>query len=111
MKGSMSLQPSSIYRPSSRLTALVAFASALAFTPLSAQKLTPVAPLPTVLAVQDSLKADSARANKRVTRADTARVVMHSFNHKQQLITGGAIMATMVSIMVVMNNYNPRIPQ
>lgn len=82
----------------------------LAFSPLPAQTLTPLAPVSPPPAAADSARVDSAAA-KRVMRADTARVVMHNFNHRQQLITGGAIMATLVSIMVVMNNYNPRVPQ
>lgn len=75
---------------------------------LSAQTLTPVAPPKPAI---DTVKADTLAAKKPVARADTAKIVMHSFNHRQQLITGGAIMATMVGIMVVMNNYNPRMPQ
>jgi len=86
----------------------------LAVSLLPAQKLTPVAPLPATLAVKDSAAVaarDTAAVKPRVTRADTAKVVMHTFDHRKQLITGGAIMATMVTIMVVMNNYNPRVPQ
>jgi hypothetical protein len=86
----------------------------LVVTLLPAQKLTPVAPLPTTLAVKDSAlvaKGEGAVVKPRVNRADTAKVVMHSFDHRKQLITGGAIMATMVTIMVVMNNYNPQVPQ
>jgi hypothetical protein len=90
---------------------LSALLLAASLVPLSAQTLTPVAPAKSATALADSLKADSLAAAKPKTRADTARVVMHHFNHRQQLITGGAIMATMISIMVVMNNYNPRVPQ
>jgi hypothetical protein len=112
MKRSLSSPPSTVHRPPTLAAVVVLF---LAFSLTAAQTLTPVAPLPTTVAVKDSARVagvDSAAAVKpRIVRADTARVVMHSFDHRQQLITGGAIMATMISIMVVMNNYNPRVPQ
>lgn len=107
----MSLPPSTVYRLPTWFSMIVLL---FAVTLLPAQKLTPVAPLPTTLSVKDSalvVKADSAVVKSRVNRADTAKVVMHSFDHRKQLITGGAIMATMVTIMVVMNNYNPQVPQ
>jgi hypothetical protein len=78
-----------------------------------AQPMTPVGIQRSPSAVADSLRADSlAQANSKKTglRADTAKVVMHHFNHKQQIITGGSIMACLIGIMVVMNNYNPRVP-
>lgn len=88
---------------------------ALPFVPVPAQPLTPLVPppappAPSVEAVTDSAQADSLAALP-VARADTARVVMHHFNHRQQIITGGAIMTALAAIMVVMNNYNPRVPQ
>jgi hypothetical protein len=85
----------------------------LAAQAISAQPLTPVSLQRSPTAVADSLKADSlarAKSAKTGLRADTAKVVMHHFNHKQQIITGGSIMACLVGIMVVMNNYNPRVP-
>jgi hypothetical protein len=104
----MSLPPYILYRLLTRLSMMVLL---LSFSLLPAQTLTPVLPPPAAAdSAAGALKADSAAA-KRVMRADTARVVMHNFNHRQQLVTGGAIMATLVSIMVVMNNYNPRLPQ
>jgi hypothetical protein len=80
---------------------------------LSAQPLTPVSMQRSPAVVADSLKADSLAREKSAktgSRTDTAKVVMHHFNHKQQIITGGSIMACLVGIMVVMNNYNPRVP-
>lgn len=84
----------------------------LSWSALFAQPLTPLAPPPApVTAAADSARADSLEAGTPVARADTARVVMHHFNHRQQIITGGAIMAALAAVMVVMNNYNPRVPQ
>jgi hypothetical protein len=79
-----------------------------AYLILPAQPLTPVAP--SSPAVGDTTGVDSAVVVKPVLRGDTARVVMHQHNHRQQIITGGAIMATLIGVMVVMNNYNPRVP-
>jgi hypothetical protein len=105
------LPPTTDNRLTTKMFGYLLAAIILAAIGLNAQTLTPVAPLPTTVGVTDSAKADSVAVKPKVTRADTSRVVMHSFNHRQQLITGGAIMATMISIMVVMNNYNPRVPQ
>jgi hypothetical protein len=78
---------------------------------LSAQPLTPVTHPASQKSMADSAKADStARAAVVTARADTARVVMHHFNHRQQIITGGSIMAALIGVVVVMNNYNPRVP-
>jgi hypothetical protein len=49
---------------------------------------------------------DSAR--KPLKRADTVLVVRHEFNHREQIIAGGVIMACLAGMLVVMNNYNPR---
>jgi hypothetical protein len=103
MMRSLSSPPSTVYRLPSLAVALILGA----FVMLSAQTLTPIAPPPS----SDSSGVDTLAVKKPPLRADTAVVVMHHFNHRQQLITGGAIMATMISIMVVMNNYNPRVPQ
>ena len=96
-------------------TALLRGSSALALAAFfaaasTAQPLTPVAPPAPVdsLAAADTAAADSIPAV--VTRADTAQVVMHHFNHRQQIIAGGSIMATLIVVMTVMNNYNPRVP-
>jgi hypothetical protein len=42
------------------------------------------------------------------SRADTARVTRHHFNHREQIIAGTAIMTALGMMMVLMNNYNPR---
>lgn len=42
------------------------------------------------------------------SRADTVLVVKHSFNHRQQIITGSVVMTCLALMMVIMNNYNPR---
>ncbi len=42
------------------------------------------------------------------SRSDTVLVVKHSFNHKEQIITGSVIMTCLALMMVTMNNYNPR---
>ncbi|HEX2612735.1 MAG TPA: hypothetical protein VHO02_03980 [Fibrobacteria bacterium] len=69
--------------------------------------MTPPAPKVSSL---DSLRAIAAKADTAGTkaRADTVQVVMHNHNHRQQIITGGVMMACMAGIMVMMNNYNPR---
>lgn len=90
------------------------FGLQLSATVVPAQPLTPVAPpavqVPaTVAAPADSVPADSLAA-RYIPRADTAKVVMHHFNHRQQIITGSAVMAGLLAIMAVMNNYNPRAP-
>ena len=42
------------------------------------------------------------------SRSDSVIVVKHSFNHREQIITGSVIMTCLALIMVTMNNYNPR---
>lgn len=42
------------------------------------------------------------------SRADTVLVVQHSFNHRQQIITGSVVMSCLAMMLVIMNNYNPR---
>jgi hypothetical protein len=49
--------------------------------------------------------ADSTQRFK--SRADTVVVIKHEFNHKEQIIGGSVIMACLVGILAVMNNYNP----
>ncbi len=59
--------------------------------------------------VSDSLKtvaADSSKVPK--SRADTVSVVKYRFNHREQIITGGVVMACLALMLTVMNNYNPR---
>ena len=75
--------------------------------PLAAA-LPPSAVTPMPQAVPDSLRADSVAARRGVSRADTTLIIKHHFNHRQQIITGSAIMAGLAMVMVVMNNYNPR---
>jgi hypothetical protein len=97
------------------------------FTALSiatAQPLTPVAsPGGPASRLVGAAASDSAPSAVRVagdsaaaasgpkSRADTAQIVKHHFNHRQQIITGGVIMACMAMIMTVMNNYNPQVQQ
>ncbi len=76
----------------------------LATSCASAQPLTPIPPPAT--AAPDTVLADTA--SPTLSRADTARVVRHHFNHREQIITGSAIMTTLGVMMVLMNNYNPR---
>ena len=42
------------------------------------------------------------------SRADSVIVVKHSFNHREQIITGSVIMTCLAVMLVAMNNYNPR---
>jgi hypothetical protein len=42
------------------------------------------------------------------SRADTVLVIKHSFNHRQQIITGSVVMSCLTLMLVIMNNYNPR---
>ena len=41
-------------------------------------------------------------------RTDTVSVEKHQFNHREQIITGGVIMACLMGMLAIMNNYNPR---
>jgi hypothetical protein len=75
-----------------------------AATPPASQS--PLTPIPTV--EPDSQRPDSLVAQRAPTRADTTLIVKHRFNHRQQIIAGSAIMASLAMVMVVMNNYNPR---
>jgi hypothetical protein len=105
--------PTPIPRPSSFKTLITIFlVSILALAPLApaAEKLTPVAPPAPKLTGVDSLRAIAALADSAGTkgRSDTAKVVMHHHNHRQQIITGSVIMACLAGVMVVMNNYNPQ---
>lgn len=52
------------------------------------------------------ISSDTAALPK--SRSDTVLVVKHSFNHKEQIITGSVIMTCLALMMVTMNNYNPR---
>ena len=62
----------------------------------------------------DSLKTVRVVSDSQPTqpvflhRVDTVVVVKHQFNHREQIITGSVIMACLVGILAVMNNYNPR---
>jgi hypothetical protein len=58
-------------------------------------------PKDSILVAKDSLPV--AR-----TRADSVVLVRHHFNHKEQIIAGGVVMACLVAMMAIMNNYNPR---
>ena len=75
----------------SRFIALILFWTLLGFA----------GPDSTGTAIPDSVR-------KNLTRADTVAVVKHSYQHREQIVTGGVIMACLVGILVVMNNYNPR---
>jgi hypothetical protein len=52
--------------------------------------------------------ADSTSVQTAKSRTDSLIVVKHSFEHREQIITGSVIMTCMVLMMVAMNNYNPR---
>jgi hypothetical protein len=41
-------------------------------------------------------------------KTDSVKVVRHQFNHREQVIVGGVIMACIALVLVTMNNYNPR---
>jgi hypothetical protein len=45
---------------------------------------------------------------KPKTRADSVTVPKHTFNHRQQIITGSVVMSCLLLILLAMNNYNPR---
>jgi hypothetical protein len=51
---------------------------------------------------------DSSAARSSKSRSDSVIVVKHSFNHREQIITGSVIMTCLILMMVTMNNYNPR---
>ena len=58
----------------------------------------------------DSLKVPEQINPKTLKRPskDSVIVVKHSFKHKEQVIVGGVIMASLALILVAMNNYNPK---
>jgi hypothetical protein len=57
---------------------------------------------------QDSVRATPDSVHVVKTRADTVVLIQHRFNHKEQIIAGGVVMACLAAMMAVMNNYNPR---
>lgn len=60
---------------------------------------------------QDTLRvsgSDSATSTTAKSRTDSLIVVKHSFEHREQIITGSVIMSCLILMMVAMNNYNPR---
>jgi hypothetical protein len=77
-----------------------AAASAPATVPKTDTSKTAQAPL-------DSASAKNGPAVAK-SRQDSVLIVKHSFNHRQQIITGSVIMSCLALIMVTMNNYNPR---
>lgn len=56
------------------------------------------------LAAEDSSEAPSVPQS----RADSVVLIRHQFNHREQIIAGGVVMACIAAMMAVMNNYNPR---
>jgi hypothetical protein len=64
-------------------------------------------PADTASVIPKQISNDSAAALHK-SRSDTVLVVKHSFNHKEQIITGSVIMTCLALMMVTMNNYNPR---
>jgi hypothetical protein len=52
--------------------------------------------------------ADSASGQAAKSRTDSLIVVKHSFEHREQIITGSVVMTCLMLMMVAMNNYNPR---
>lgn len=52
--------------------------------------------------------ADTSSAQAAKSRTDSLIVVKHSFEHREQIITGSVIMSCLMLMMVAMNNYNPR---
>lgn len=83
--------------------------SGSAVTPASLSNgMAPAAPSPQA---QDTLSVsgtDSATAKAAKSRTDSLIVVKHSFEHREQIITGSVIMSCLMLMMVAMNNYNPR---
>lgn len=81
----------------------------------TAQTLTPVVPplrpdTAGAVSIDSVAAADSAAVDttRYIARADTAQVVKHHFNHRQQIITGGIMMACLAGMMTILNNYNPQ---
>jgi hypothetical protein len=76
-------------------------------TSLDSTKTTLTAPVPVLVdSTPRAVSQDSSKGPR--SRADTVLVVKHSFNHREQIITGGVMMACLALILAVMNNYNPR---
>jgi hypothetical protein len=70
----------------------------------------PVSPVPAASQLSQSpdASADTSLANKPKSRTDSVIVVKHSFDHREQIITGSVVMTCLMLMMVAMNNYNPR---
>jgi hypothetical protein len=62
----------------------------------------PLDSIKTVRAARDTIARPSQ------SRADSVLVVRHRFNHREQIITGGVVMACLIGILAFMNNYNPQ---
>jgi hypothetical protein len=88
---------------------LLLLLSALPFRPLAQG----AAPADSSKSHGDSALTVSSQAPKDSipkpkTRADSVTVPKHTFNHRQQIITGGVVMSCLLLILLTMNNYNPR---
>lgn len=65
------------------------------------------APEDSLLVKSKAIGKDSAAVRPK-SRSDSVIVVKHSFNHREQIITGSVIMTCLAVMLVAMNNYNPR---
>lgn len=68
----------------------------------------PPTPTSVAAATHQDTTADTSLAIKPKSRTDSVIVVKHSFEHREQIITGSVVMTCLMLMMVAMNNYNPR---
>ncbi len=99
------------------LVLLFASASVSAQTPVAAEPqkvLTPAqSPQAAINTGSQDHKVSGATTDSTLdtapkSRTDSVIVVKHSFDHREQIITGSVIMSCLMLMMVAMNNYNPR---
>jgi hypothetical protein len=69
--------------------------------------------IPTISFSNEIVAADSTRQVLDTlpilakSRADSVVLIQHHFNHREQIVTGGVVMACIAAMMAIMNNYNP----
>ena len=99
-------------RPEAASATVLAFATFLLFLIILPMRVLSAADVPAVVAVdtlsQANTGADTTSVQAAKSRSDSLIVVKHSFEHREQIITGSVIMTCMMLMMVAMNNYNPR---
>jgi hypothetical protein len=68
----------------------------------------PPTPISATTAANQDATPDTSLVDGSKSRTDSVIVVKHSFEHREQIITGSVVMTCLMLMMVAMNNYNPR---